>query len=73
MLRWFFFIILAVWVTRLFQARRPAPREPRVSDFHPAAGAGDPSPAPGPEDGAAFSSGEIVEGEFEEIKDPPRP
>jgi hypothetical protein len=72
MSRWFLFLILAVWVVRMLQVRQPARRRPPVSDFHPASGAADPSTTPQARDGAAFSSGDIVDAEFEELSGPPK-
>jgi hypothetical protein len=63
-------IILGIVVLRLFQARIPAPKRPPASDFHPEAGAGDPPAEAGSSELPAFSSGEIVDGEFEELPGP---
>ena len=63
-------ILLAIGVLRLLQSRQAPPRQPPVSDFHPGAGATDPSSDPEAADHPAFSSGEIVDGEFEELPGP---
>jgi hypothetical protein len=73
MLRWLLFIILAVWVSRLVHVGRPASRRTRPSDFHPGPGAADPSTVSEPGDESAFSSGDIVDADFEEIPGPPSP
>jgi hypothetical protein len=63
-------IILGIVVLRLFQSRVPAPKRPPASDFHPEGGAGDPAAEAGSSEHPAFSSGEIVDGEFEELPGP---
>jgi hypothetical protein len=73
MLRWLLFIILAVWVSRLVHVGRPASRRTRPSDFHLAPGAGDPSTPSEVGDESAFSSGDIVDADFEEVPGPPGP
>jgi hypothetical protein len=60
-------ILLAIWVLRLFQSRQAAPKRPPASDFHPDTVAGDPATHVEGDDHPAFSSGDIVDGEFEEM------
>jgi hypothetical protein len=73
MLQSLFIIILAIGVLRLFQSRQRPVKEPPVSDFHPQGGAPDPAGHTDEEGHPAFSSGEIVDGEFEEISGPQGP
>jgi hypothetical protein len=63
-------ILFAIWVLRLFQSRPAAPKRPPVSEFHPEAAAGDPSVHAEAGEHPAFSSGEIVDGEFEDLPGP---
>ena len=71
MLRSLLFLVLGIWVLRTLQAGLSRPKRPRSSDFHPKGGAADPAPSPVAEDVPAFSSGDVVDGEFEEIPGPP--
>ena len=70
MLQSLFIIILAIGLLRLFQSRQKPVKQPPVSDFHPQGGALDPAVHTDGEAHPAFSSGEIVDGEFEEIPAP---
>ena len=63
-------ILVAIWVLRLFQSREVPPKRPPASDFHPEGVAGDPSAQAEAVDDPAFSSGDIVDGEFEEMPGP---
>jgi hypothetical protein len=71
--RWILYAVLAAWAARLLRlGQAPAPRGP-LSDFHPGDGGPNPSsPAHRMEDGK-FSSGEIVDGEFEDVPGSRRP
>jgi hypothetical protein len=71
MLRSLLFLVLGIWVLRTLQASLSRPKRPHSSDFHPKGGAADPAPAPVAEDAPAFSSVDVVDGEFEEIPGPP--
>ena len=75
MLRWLFYVILALWVSRLvrmIQPRKDAPSPRRQSDFPPRAGEGHPSrPASAIRDGQ-FPAGEIVDAEYEDLPARPR-
>ena len=67
MLRWLFYVVLALWVSRLVRLVQPRAPRGRVTDFHPGHGAGHPSPPSRPVRDAHFSDGEIVDGEFEDV------
>jgi hypothetical protein len=73
MFRTLLFILGAIWVLRLFQGRQAAVKHPPASDFHPPGGAHDPSTHTETGEHPAFSSGDIVDGEFEEISGPQGP
>ncbi len=72
MLRSLLFLILGIWVLRTIQSGLGRPKRRHASDFHPQGGAADPAAAPVADDAPAFSSGDIVDGDFEEIPGPPR-
>ena len=73
MLRSLLFLLLGIWVLRTIQSGLARPKRRNSSDFHPAGGATNPAAAPVADDSPAFSSGDIVEGDFEEIPGPPDP
>jgi len=73
MLRSLLFLLLGIWVLRTIQSGLARPKRPVSSDFHPKGGAADPPTASMAEDSTAFSSGDVVDGDFEEIPGPPHP
>jgi len=73
MLRSLLFLLLGIWVLRTIQNGLARPKRPASSDFHPNGGAADPPAASMADDPAAFSSGDIVDGDFEEISGPTNP
>jgi hypothetical protein len=73
MLRSLVFLLLGIWVLRTIQSGLARPQRRHSSDFHPQGGAADPAQAPAAEDAPAFSSGDVVDADFEEIAGPPNP
>jgi len=67
MLRWLFYIVLALLGLRILQARRTVAPPRRSRKIHPTAGSPDPSSAPKEPQHPAFSSVDIVDAEFEEL------
>jgi hypothetical protein len=73
MLQSLLFLVLGIWVLRMVQSGLPRAKRSNSSEFHPQGGAADPAPDPMAEDSPAFSSEDIVDGEFEEIPGPRTP
>ena len=73
MLRWLFYVVLALWVSRLIRLVQPRGPRSRMTDFHPGRGAGHP-PAPSPRaPDASFAGSEIVDGDYEDIPSSRKP
>jgi hypothetical protein len=67
MLRWLFYVVLALWASRLIRLVQPRAPRGRMTDFDPGRGAGHPStPSPRAPD-ASFTGSEIVDGDYEDI------
>jgi len=73
MLRSLLLLLLGIWVLRTIQNGLARPKRPASSDFHPNDGAADPPADPVADGSPAFSSGDIVDGDFEEISGPTNP
>jgi len=69
-MRWLLAVILVAWIVRLLDSRRAPARRAPASEFHPEAADADPASGSAAADHPAFSSGEIVDGDFEELPGP---
>ena len=73
MLRWLFYVVLAIWAARLVRLVQPRSPQRPVKDFDPRDGASNPAPTPRSGQETPFAPGEIVDGDYEDVSAPPRP